>query len=53
MRDKTGPKFGPYQPDDEAVSPSRRRLILGMGMVSGALVLGGAKNCPSRRLSIT
>lgn len=43
MRDKTGPKFGPYQPDDEAVSPSRRRLILGMGMVSGALVLGGAK----------
>lgn len=59
MGDKTGPKFGPYQlDDDEVASLSRRRLILGMGMVSGALVLGGAKtaqaaDCPTPDVAAT
>lgn len=43
MSKKTGPQFGSYRQDDGAVSPSRRRLLLGMGMMSGALALGGTK----------
>lgn len=36
-----GPQDGPHSQPQEAASPSRRRLLLGMGMVSGALALGG------------
>lgn len=43
MSKKTGPQSGPQLPDNGAVSPSRRRLLLGMGMMSGALALGGTK----------
>lgn len=53
MSKKTGPQHGPYQQDNGAELPSRRRLLLGMGMMSGALALGGAKiaraaaDCPT------
>ncbi|MGE4800049.1 iron uptake transporter deferrochelatase/peroxidase subunit [Yersinia hibernica] len=52
MSKKTGPQHGPYQQDNRAALPSRRRLLLGMGMMSGALALGGAKiaraaDCPA------
>ncbi|CNJ59648.1 iron uptake transporter deferrochelatase/peroxidase subunit [Yersinia aldovae] len=43
MNKKTGPQYGPYPQDNGAALPSRRRLLLGMGMMSGALALGGAK----------
>lgn len=42
MSQKTGPEQGPYPHDNGAALPSRRRLLLGMGMMSGALALGGA-----------
>ncbi|MBS0054476.1 iron uptake transporter deferrochelatase/peroxidase subunit [Yersinia sp. Marseille-Q3913] len=52
MSQKTGPQQGPYQQDNGAALPSRRRLLLGMGVMSGALALGGAKaaraaDCPA------
>ncbi|HEN3476643.1 TPA: iron uptake transporter deferrochelatase/peroxidase subunit [Yersinia enterocolitica] len=52
MSKKTGPQHGPYQQDNGAELPSRRRLLLGMSMMSGALALGGAKiaraaDCPT------
>lgn len=55
MSKKTGPQHGPYQQDNGAELPSRRRLLLGMSMMSGALALGGAKiaraaDCPTPNL---
>ncbi|ANI31672.1 peroxidase [Yersinia entomophaga] len=40
---KIDPLNGPSQPSDGAESPSRRRLLLGMGVMSGALALGTNK----------
>ena len=52
MSKKTGPQHGPYPHDNGAALLSRRRLLLGMGMMSGTLALGGAKiaraaDCPA------
>jgi deferrochelatase/peroxidase EfeB len=40
MNYKTGPDNGPFSQDEKAESPSRRRLLQGLGMVGGALALG-------------
>ncbi|WP_192458872.1 iron uptake transporter deferrochelatase/peroxidase subunit [Musicola keenii] len=39
MSDKTGPYRGPHC--EQAASPARRRLLQGLGMMGGALMLGG------------
>ncbi|WJV68422.1 iron uptake transporter deferrochelatase/peroxidase subunit [Pectobacteriaceae bacterium CE70] len=42
-RHTTGPHNGPHAPQPEAASPSRRRLLQGLGMMGGALALGGGR----------
>ena len=41
MNNKTGPHNGPFPQDEQAASPSRRRLLQGLGMMGGALALAG------------
>jgi deferrochelatase/peroxidase EfeB len=41
MNHKTGPHNGPFPQDEQAASPSRRRLLQGLGMMGGALALAG------------
>lgn len=41
MNYKTGPQNGPFPQDEQAASPSRRRLLQGLGMMGGALALAG------------
>ncbi len=48
MNHKTGPDSGPFPQDEKAASPSRRRLLQGLGMMGGALALGGASLAGAR-----
>jgi deferrochelatase/peroxidase EfeB len=41
MNHKIGPHNGPFPQDEQAASPSRRRLLQGLGMMGGALALAG------------
>ena len=41
MNNKTGPQNGLFPQDEQAASPSRRRLLQGLGMMGGALALAG------------
>lgn len=42
MNHKTGSDNGPFSQGEQAASPSRRRLLQGLGMMGGALALGSS-----------